>query len=76
MKRVYKDGESSEVKFFTGYEVEKTPAFDMDTLFVVGPQPLDDIIDYAEDKWIHHIYLGANQSFHVDLTQNHQRTLT
>ena len=50
MKRVYKDGESSEVKFFTGYEVEKTPAFDMDTLFVVGPQPLDDIIDYAEDK--------------------------
>ncbi|MAV94193.1 MAG: hypothetical protein CMA31_00725 [Euryarchaeota archaeon] len=72
MKRVYKDGESSEVKFFTGYEVEKTPAFDMDTLFVVGPQPLDDIIDYAEDKWIHHIYLGANQSFHVDLTQNHQ----
>ena len=72
MKRNYNDGESSDVKFFTGYEVEHTPAFDMDTLFVVGAQPLEDILEYADEKWIHHIYLGANHSFHVDLTQHHE----
>ena len=72
MKRNYSDGESSDVKFFTGFEVEKTPAYDMDTLFVVGPQPLNDIIKHAEHQGSEHIYLGANQSFHVDLIQNHQ----
>jgi len=71
MKRVYNDGVKSEVEFFTGFEVERTPAFDMDTLFVVGDQPLDKIIKLAEEQWIHHIYLGANQSFQVDLLQNH-----
>lgn len=71
MKRVYNDGVKSEVEFFTGFEVERTPAFDMDTLFVVGDQPLDKIIKLAEEQWIPHIYLGANQSFHVDLTQHH-----
>ena len=71
MERAYKDGESSNVVFFTGFEVEKTPAFGMDTLFVVGPQPLNDIIKHAEHQGSEHIYLGANQSFHVDLVQNH-----
>jgi|TARA_B100001013_G_scaffold326412_1_gene238980 hypothetical protein len=71
MKRVYNDGVESGVKFFTGFEVEHTPAFDMDTLFVVGPQPLDDILKHAEHQGSQHIYLGANQSFHVDLIQNH-----
>ena len=47
MERAYKDGESSNVVFFTGFEVEKTPAFGMDTLFVVGPQPLNDIIKHC-----------------------------
>lgn len=75
MKRNYSDGESSNVKFFTGFEVEKTPAYDMDTLFVVGPQPLNDIIKHAEHQGSEHIYLGANQSFHVDLIQNHQGEL-
>ena len=49
------------VKFFTGTEVEHTPAFGMPTLFVVGIQ---------EEEWIgyhlngrRHIYFGANQSF-------------
>ena len=72
MKRNYSDGESSDVKFFTGFEVEKTPAYDMDTLFVVGPQSLKDIIKHAEHQGSEHIYLGANQSFHVDLTQHHE----
>ncbi len=71
MKRVYNDGVETEVKFFTGFEVEHTPAYDMDTLFVVGAQPLDTIIKHAKEQWVHHIYLGANQSFNVDLTQHH-----
>jgi hypothetical protein len=49
------------VKFFTGTEVEHTPAYGMPTLFVVGIQ---------QEEWIayrlngrRHIYFGANQSF-------------
>lgn len=72
MKRVYRSGVESEVTFFTGFEVEKTPAFDMDTLFVVGPQPLDDILKHVEHQGSEHIYLGANQSFQIDLSQQHQ----
>ena len=36
MNRDYDEGVRDDVIYFTGYEVEKTPAFDMDTLFVVG----------------------------------------
>jgi hypothetical protein len=50
-----------DVKFFQGKEVEHTPAFGKQTLFVVGVQPLADIalnLHGAE-----HIYFGANMSF-------------
>ena len=53
------------VRFFFGKEVEHTPAYDMDTLFVVGVQAVKDIDDalarstYQTD----HIYFGANMSF-------------
>jgi hypothetical protein len=53
------------VRFFFGKEVEHTPAYDMDTLFVVGVQAVEDIKDalarstYQTD----HIYFGANMSF-------------
>lgn len=53
------------VRFFFGKEVEHTPAYDMDTLFVVGVQAVEDIKDalarstYETD----HIYFGANMSF-------------
>jgi hypothetical protein len=53
------------VRFFFGKEVEHTPAYDMDTLFVVGVQTVEDIKDalarstYETD----HIYFGANMSF-------------
>jgi hypothetical protein len=52
------------VKFFTGTEVEKTPAFGKQTLFVVGVQPADAIalnLNGAE-----HIFFGANHSFHPE----------
>lgn len=51
------------VDFFIGTEVERTPAFGMRTLFVVGVQDVDRIVKLAEDLKINHIYFGANQSF-------------
>ena len=49
------------VKFFTGTEVEHTPALGKKTLFVVGVQTADDIA--AHLTGCEHIYFGANQSF-------------
>lgn len=63
MKRDYDTGELDGVTYFTGYEVEKTPAYDRDTLFVVGCRPLEEVLAKAEDRHVEHIYLGANQSF-------------
>ena len=63
MKREYSSGTHSDVNYFTGYEVEKTPAFDMDTLFVVGCRPIEEVLEQAEKNHVEHIYLGANQSF-------------
>jgi hypothetical protein len=54
------------VNFFTGTEVEKTPAFGKQTLFVVGLQPVDDIAHHFDrnPKGIEHIFFGANHSFY------------
>ena len=49
------------VKFFTGIEVEHTPAYGKKTLFVVGVQPVDDIAVHLQGS--EHIYFGANHSF-------------
>jgi len=67
MKREYADGVKDNVVYFTGYEVENTPAFDMNTLFVVGLRPLDEVLDKAQYHNVDHVYLGANQSFQVTL---------
>jgi hypothetical protein len=48
-------------QFFTGTEVEHTPAYGMKTLFVVGVQDVDDIA--ANLNGAEHIYFGANMSF-------------
>ena len=56
------------VKFFTGVEVEHTPAFGKKTLFVVGIQSTDAIalnLNGAE-----HIYFGANMSFPDSIRTN------
>ena len=71
MKRDYIDGVSNQVMFFTGIEIEKTPAYGMKTLFVVGVHDPKTILHIANDtlayldesKRIKHIYFGANQSF-------------
>jgi hypothetical protein len=53
------------VDFFTGIEVERTPAFGKRTLFVVGVQPVDEIAHHFDMNplGIEHIFFGANHSF-------------
>lgn len=59
------------VEFFTGTEVEHTPAFGLQTLFVIGVHSQQDIQDWIDDfasyedtsKHIAHIFFGANHSF-------------
>jgi hypothetical protein len=53
--------EHDNADFFTGIEVEHTPAFDKKTLFVVGVQPHDAIALNLNGS--EHIYFGANMSF-------------
>jgi hypothetical protein len=65
MKRNYTTGEANDAQFFFGKEVEHTPAFGMDTLFVTGVQPekiIETIIEGAASQ-IKHIFFGANHSF-------------
>jgi hypothetical protein len=50
------------VDFFVGTEVERTPAFGMKTLFVVGLQLIDNIASRLHEVE-QHIFFGANHSF-------------
>jgi hypothetical protein len=71
MKRDYNSGVADSITFFTGVEIERTPAFGMKTLFVVGTHDPSTILEmvadsrsYTDDSnHIKHIYFGANQSF-------------
>ena len=63
MKRDYDTGTSEGVTFFVGTEIEKTPAFGMRTLFVVGVQDASVILNMVKNNKCTHIYFGANQSF-------------
>lgn len=63
-----RDGHSN-ANFFVGIEVEHSPVIGHHTLFVVGLQPVDQILWHlgqtnAKSKQpITHVYFGANQSF-------------
>ena len=61
MKREYSTTESSEVTFFYGNEIERTPAFGKPTLFVVGLQSTDEIEKHLIG--CAHIFFGANHSY-------------
>ncbi len=50
MKRDYKDGIASDITFFTGVEIEKTPAYGMKTLFVVGVHDPYTILDIVKES--------------------------
>ena len=63
MKRDYETGSAENIVFFTGVEVEKTPAYGMKTLFVTGIQEVDEILAFAKQEDCKHIFFGANHSF-------------
>jgi hypothetical protein len=70
MKRDYTTGEASDVQFFTGVEVEHTPAFGKMTLFVTGIHSIEEIainLNGAE-----HIFFGANHSFNPQTYEEHK----
>ena len=75
MKRDYTDGIKTDVVFFTGYEVETTPAHGLKTLFVVGTPPADEILRHYENQLCEHIYLGANQSFELPFIDKRIETI-
>jgi len=66
MKRDYTDGVADNITFFIGTEIEKTPAYGMKTLFVVGVHDDQIITTIAQNNDCTHIYFGANQSFKTD----------
>lgn len=63
MNRDYDTGEENDVTFFTGCEVEKTPAYDKKTLFVVDIQSVQSIARFYTQERCEHIFFGANHSF-------------
>jgi hypothetical protein len=67
MERSYNTGDRNDVVFFTGVEIEHTPAYGKKTLFVVGIHPSAVIAAMAMQNQCEHIYLGANQSFDLPL---------
>ena len=50
MHRDYSSGTTYNVDFFIGKEVEHTPAYGMNTLFVVGVQSFDAIQRILDDR--------------------------
>ena len=63
MKRDYETGEHDNVVFFTGIEVERTPAYGKKTLFVTGVQETLEIFEHFASEECEHIFFGANHSF-------------
>ncbi len=61
MKRDYDSGTSENAVFFFGKEVEHTPAYGLNTLFVVGVQPVGIIAENLQG--CSHIFFGANHSY-------------
>ena len=71
MKRDYASGQSETAVFFTGIEVEHTPAFGRPTLFVTGVQSVDEIASNLNE--CKHIFFGANHSFNPQNNLDWQR---
>ena len=63
MERNYSTGVHSNVNFFTGVEVEHTPAYDKKTLFVTGLQATSTVQVHLDQCNAEHIFFGANHSF-------------
>jgi len=66
MDRDYANQEHNEdTTYFFGTEVEHTSAYGCKTLFVVGLQDPEEIIEIAQSKQCTAIYFGANHSFSI-----------
>ena len=64
MDRDYKTGKSDSVGIFSGLEIEHTPAYGLQTLFLARNDLLfDRIVELAEQVNAKAIYFGANRSF-------------
>lgn len=74
MKRDYNTGEADNAIFFFGKEVEHTPAYGMNTLFVTGVQPVEAIEGALANTTYEtkHIFFGANHSFNPNGYDEHQ----
>ena len=72
MKRNYASGVNSDVDFFVGYEVEKTPAYNLKTLFVTGLQDPADIQLWYEKEECQHIFFGANHSYQPKIAEDYE----
>jgi hypothetical protein len=59
-----------QISFFIGKEVEHTPAYGQRTLFVVGIQDSQIVMQEAMNNDCTHIYFGANQSFPILATND------
>ena len=70
MKRDYENGTSEDVTFFTGIEIEHTPAYGKKTLFVTGVQPVEQIAINLQG--CEHIFFGANHSFNPQTYEEHK----
>lgn len=63
MNRNYHSGPNQTATFFTGIEIEHTPAYGKKTLFVVGVHDVDKIATLYCEHDCEHIFFGANHSF-------------
>ena len=70
MKRDYETGVSDTPIFFTGVEVEKTPAFNIKTLFVTDVQNYNEIMKHYTNEQCEHIFFGANHSYNPVTSDN------
>lgn len=73
MKRDYDSGVTDNAVFFFGKEIEHTPAYGMDTLFVVGVHPVTVINDVLARTTYetNHIFFGANHSYNPVSSEEH-----
>lgn len=76
MKRDYSTGKKSTPTLFVGKEVEHTPAYGNNTLFVVGVQDTNTLLAHAKEHDCNHIYLGANHSFDGNNKNLYARMIT
>jgi hypothetical protein len=73
MNRDYKTGSADDAMFFTGVEIEHTPAYGKKTLFVTGVQDITAIVEHYRNNQCEHIFFGANHSFDPQGYDDHRR---